>query len=228
MSNNTTRKRTLETGLSAIDINTQETVAVTDEASNASENKQGSNEGLNTGLLMGPVGKPAKTGTVRTPSVRLGALAAEIHISIADHCANQDLRALRLVCRSLSKDTTDVFARRFFSELDCKIVLSDSMGPTARLQAISNVPEFCRQVKRFSIYADSSYNSLSSGEAAGSGDWRSSHSHSAFVLLRKPMQPEAFASMRTMTGVASKLSVTHWVCQTIASIRCVSASMTMQ
>lgn len=45
----------------------------------------------------------------------LQALAAELHIEIAEYLENQDIIALRQVCRVLAKNSLDIFAERFFS-----------------------------------------------------------------------------------------------------------------
>ncbi|CAK1360421.1 hypothetical protein CB0940_06473 [Cercospora beticola] len=150
MSNNNPRKRTLESDVCAIDDNTQKIVTATNVTTSASRTMQDDTEESSAQSLVIPADKLGKTDTGRTPSIQLGSLAVEIHIDIAEHCHDEDLCALRLVCRSLAKDSTDIFAARCFSKLACNISSTTSVN---RLQAIVAVPEFCRRVKCFSISA---------------------------------------------------------------------------
>lgn len=64
---------------------------------------------------------------VRTisPNANLAKLPAEIHIEIAEMLEDKELRVLRQVCRALAKDTTDVFAKRFFSKVAVSLVIKD-------------------------------------------------------------------------------------------------------
>ncbi|KAM3421354.1 hypothetical protein BST61_g1751 [Cercospora zeina] len=45
----------------------------------------------------------------------MGNIPAELHIAIAEECDDEALLSLRRVCRQVTQDTSDVFAKRFFA-----------------------------------------------------------------------------------------------------------------
>ncbi|KAI5365375.1 hypothetical protein Slin14017_G052650 [Septoria linicola] len=101
------------------------------------------------------------TAPTSTAKANLGNLAAEIHIAIADNLDGTSLLHLRLVCRALAKDTTDVFAKRSFSVMKCDNTRLQSL---LRLQNVCQVPYFSKHIKTVCARRDPRYYGVSSPE----------------------------------------------------------------
>ncbi|KAI5364902.1 Putative leucine-rich repeat domain superfamily [Septoria linicola] len=91
--------------------------------------------------------KAIDTTATMSTTTRFGQLAAELHIAIAQRCNGEQLLALRQVCRNLAKDTTDVFARHFFTYVSCDID-GESLQ---RLCDLSAVGYLARHIRTLSL-----------------------------------------------------------------------------
>lgn len=81
-----------------------------------------------------------------SPNANLAKLAAEIHIEIAEMLEDKELRVLRQVCRALAKDTTDVFAKRFFSMMNVSLDI-ESLLKFVEKTKVSYLAKWMKRIK---------------------------------------------------------------------------------